>query len=297
MLSQKELASLQNIISDDSKSFEDLKALLNSTFDKSIHFKIILTLNILIRDNQLNLSQEISSFFILYCLSNIEKNFTYFTSLAIDILKETKIRIKRIFLYELLNNTMQNHQMKIKDYIRNLEKNENFKNIEENINLNIQEMIKKWDNNKKKSDIYMTPIVYIENNNKNINNYILQLNSEKSLFNLYKSNYMSYYPFTYNESSNNLFKAEPIWLFPMFKHNFIWENNTYDKISYLLNQILSNNPLTKEESKYIISSITKNPNIIKNINFTPNQMMNLIEKDEALSFEILVIICKISLNE
>ena len=51
------------------------------------------------------------------------------------------------------------------------------------------------------------------------------------------------------------------------------------------------------ESKYIISSITKNPNIIKNINFTPNQMMNLIEKDEALSFEILVIICKISLNE
>ena len=296
MLSQNELASLQNLISDDSKSFEDLKALLNSTFDKSIHFKIILTLNILIRDNQLNLSQEISSFFILYCLSNIEKNFSYFTSLAIDILKETKIKIKRIFLYELLNNTMQNHQMKIKDYIRNLEKNENLKNIEENINLNIQEMIKKLDN-KKKSDIYMTPIVYIENNNKNINNYILQLNSEKSLFNLYKSNYMSYYPFTYNESSNNLFKAEPIWLFPMFKHNFIWENNTYDKISYLLNQILSNNPLTKEENKYIISSITKNPNIIKNINFTPNQMMNLIEKDEALSFEILVIICKISLNE
>ena len=296
MLSQNELTSLQNIINDESKSFEDLKASFNSTFNKSTHFKIILTLNILIKDNQLNLSQEISSFYILYCLSDIENNFSYFYSLAIDILKETKIKIIKVFLYELLNNTIQNHQMKIKDYIKFWEKNENYKNVEERINYGIQEIIKNKQNIKEKK-IYISPIIYTDNKNKNINDYIFQINSEKSLFNLVESNYMSYYPCTYNELSNNLFKNEPFWLFPMLKHNFIWENNTYDKVSFLLNQILSNNSITKEDNKFIISSITKNPNIIKNINFTPNQMMNLIEKNESLSFEILVIICKVSLNE
>ena len=83
----------------------------------------------------------------------------------------------------------------------------------------------------------------------------------------------------------------------MLKHNFIWENNTFDKISFLLNQVLSNTPLTNEDNKFIITTVSKNPNIIKNINFTPEQMMSLIEKDEALSFEILIAICRVSLNE
>ena len=296
MLSQNELTSLQNIINDESKSFEDLKASLNSIFNKSTHFKIILTLNVLIRDNQLNLYQEISSFFILYCLSDIEKNFSFLYSLAVDILKETKLKIIKVFLYELLNNKIQNLQMKIKDYIKFWEKNENYKNVEEKINYEIQEIIKNKQNIIEKN-IYITPIVYIDIKNKDINNYIFQINSEKSLFNLYESNYMSYYPCVCNELSNNLFKNEPFWLFPMFKHNFIWENNTFDKITFLLNQILSNNSITKDDIKFIISSITKNPNLIKNINFTPEQMMNLIEKNESLSFEILVNICKVSLNE
>ena len=95
----------------------------------------------------------------------------------------------------------------------------------------------------------------------------------------------------------NFFKNEPCWIFPMLNHNYIWENNTYDKISFLLNQILSDTPLTKEDNKYIITTVNKNPNIIKNINFSPDQMMRLIEKDESLSFEILVVVCKVSLNE
>jgi len=60
---------------------------------------------------------------------------------------------------------------------------------------------------------------------------------------------------------------------------------------------LDDNSITNEEINYIISSINKRPNIIKNINLTPEQMMQLIEKDESLSSEILLIICKISLNE
>jgi len=105
---------------------------------------------------------------------------------------------------------------------------------------------------------------------------------------------MSYYPLN---SNRLLLNNELNWILPMLQHNFIWENSTYEKVKLLLNQLLNNTPLTKDEMKYIISAIKKNPNIIKQINFSPNQMMQLIEKDESLSFEILSIICKISLNE
>ncbi len=105
---------------------------------------------------------------------------------------------------------------------------------------------------------------------------------------------MSYYPIKDNEL---LFKNELKWILPTLKHNFIWENNSYEKVYYLLNQILNDSPVTKDETKYIISSLNKNQNIIKCINFGPNKMMSLIEKDESLSFEILSIVCKISLNE
>ena len=55
--------------------------------------------------------------------------------------------------------------------------------------------------------------------------------------------------------------------------------------------------VTSEEINYIISTIKKKPNTIKNINFTPKLMMELIEKDESLSFEILSVVCKMYLNE
>lgn len=288
MLSSSELTSLQNLITDEEKSFEDLKESFNSHFDKSIYFKIILTLNILIRDHQLNLSQEISSFFILYYLAYLEKDFSSFSSLAIDTLKETKIKLKKIFLLELLKNKIKNHKMKIKEYMEYLVKKDD---LEENINLEI-EKIKSGKEDTIKKDLYIKAMIYSENKNKS---NLFQVTSEEFSFKYFESNYMSYYPFKTNK--NFLFKNEPEWIIPMLNHNFIWENNTYDKINFLLKQILSNNSLTKEENKYIISSISKNPNIIKNIKFSPDEMMQLIEKDEYLSSEILSIICKVFVNE
>ena len=104
---------------------------------------------------------------------------------------------------------------------------------------------------------------------------------------------MSYYPF----KSREIYKNEIKWILPRLKHNFIWENNCNDKIRFLLNQILEDCPVTNEEISYIITTIKKKPNTIKDINFTPKLMMELIEKDESLSFEILSVVCKISLNE
>ena len=296
MLSQSELTSLQKIINDDTKSFEDLKTFSNSFFSKSIHYKVGITLGMLIRDHQLSLSQEISSFYILYCLSENEreKGFNTLNSLIIDILKETKINTKKIFLFELLKNKITNNKIKIKDYIKYTEQLKNNKKLEDDINL---EIIKLSNNKEKilKKDLYLNPMIHEKKiTDKKINdiNNNVQLTSEEPLFYFFKSNYMSYY-----DSSTNLFRNEPFWIFPMLKHNFIWENNTYDKISFLLNQLLSNTPLSNEDCKYIITTVSKNPNIIKNINFTPDQMMILIEKNESLSFEILVVICRVCLNE
>ena len=296
MLSQSELTSLQKIINDDTKSFEDLKTFSNSFFSKSIHYKVGITLGMLIRDHQLSLSQEISSFYILYCLSENEreKGFNTLNSLIIDILKETKINTKKIFLFELLKNKITNNKIKIKDYIKYTEQLKNNKKLEDDINL---EIIKLSNNKEKilKKDLYLNPMIHEKKiTDKKINdiNNNVQLTSEEPLFYFFKSNYMSYY-----DSSTNLFRNEPFWIFPMLKHNFIWENNTYDKISFLLNQLISNTPLSNEDCKYIITTVSKNPNIIKNINFTPDQMMILIEKNESLSFEILVVICRVCLNE
>ena len=119
MLSTSELASLQNLLNDDNKTFEDLNRNINSTFDKSIHFKIYLTLNILIKENKLNISQEIAAFYILYCISNKEKDSSSFSSLAFEMLNETKINSKKIFLIDFIKNNIT------KDKIEN-EKINNF---------------------------------------------------------------------------------------------------------------------------------------------------------------------------
>ena len=91
-----------------------------------------------------------------------------------------------------------------------------------------------------------------------------KLTSQEKFFDILEPNYMSYYS---SRSNEILFNNELKWILPMMKHNFIWENATFEKVNFLLNKILNNTPLTKDENKYIISSISKNPNLIKQINF------------------------------
>ena len=295
MLSTSELESLQNLISDENKTFEDLRNKFDSIFDKSLHFKVYLVLSILIKEHQLNLFQELSGLYILYSISEQEKDYSSFSSFVIEVLKETKINSKKLFLIDLLNNKITDYKLKIKEYLQIKKESADNKNIEEEINkieLNIK--------NKKSlnivNEITINPLVSekkILDNEKGNNNEINFYPGKESL-NMFLPNYMSYYPIKDNEL---LFKNELKWILPTLKHNFIWENNSYEKVYYLLNQILNDSPVTKDETKYIISSLNKNQNIIKCINFGPNKMMSLIEKDESLSFEILSIVCKISLNE
>ena len=292
MLSPMELTSLQNLINEETKTFEDLKNKFNQLFDKSNHFKVYLALSILIRDKQLNLSQEIAAFYILYCIWSLEKDSFPFASLAMESLKEVKVKSEKKLLIDFLENNFKNNQMKIKEFIEINEKNEN---------INLNEDIKFTEGNGKNmemkkylNDIKICPFISGKkiNDKKNIDNNNINAIFGKERFHYVTPNYMSYYPF-----NDTLFKQELNWVMPMLKHQFLWENSSYEKVSFLLNQLINDTPLTKDEEKYILSSIAKNPNMIKSINFDPCQMMLLIEKDESLAFEIMAIICKISLNE
>ena len=295
MLSVNDLSNVQNLIDDETITFDELITKFTSNFDNSKYFKICMTLEILIKDHQLNLFQEIVAFYILYYLNKEEKGYSNFTSLVLKILKETKNKEKKIILLNLMEDKITNTQIKIIDYIKMIENIKIDKNIDKEINNIINEGYTHENNNK---DLYLiNPTVSEKKLSDNIlikQNDIQKYSSDKNNLKYIEPNYMLYYPIN---STQFIFKDELIFILPYLKHNFIWENNCFDKIRYLINQILDNGSITNDEIDYIISSIKKKPNIIKNINLTPQQMMELIEKDESLSFEILAIICKTSLNE
>ena len=295
MLSSNDLLNIQNLINNEAITFDEVISKITSTFDTSKYFKICMTLEILIKDHQLNLFQEIVAFYILYYLNKEEKGYTTFSSLVLKILKETRNKEKKIILINLMENKMNNLQIKINDYIKMIENYKIDENIDKEINNIINEGYTHENNNK--DNYLINPIVPekgLKDNKISLTNNIKKFASDENNLKYLESNYMSYYPLHLKEI---IFKNELIWIIPGLKHNFIWENNCFEKIRYLINQILDDNSITNEEINYIISSINKRPNIIKNINLTPEQMMQLIEKDESLSSEILLIICKISLNE
>ena len=295
MLSSNDLLNIQNLINNEAITFDEVISKITSTFDTSKYFKICMTLEILIKDHQLNLFQEIVAFYILYYLNKEEKGYTTFSSLVLKILKETRNKEKKIILINLMENKMNNLQIKINDYIKMIENYKIDENIDKEINNIINEGYTHENNNK--DNYLINPIVPekgLKDNKISLTNNIKKFASDENNLKYIESNYMSYYPLHLKEI---IFKNELIWIIPGLKHNFIWENNCFEKIRYLINQILDDNSITNEEINYIISSINKRPNIIKNINLTPEQLMQLIEKDESLSSEILLIICKTSLNE
>ena len=295
MLSTKELSNIQSLISDENIKFDELITKFIASFDNSSYFKICMTLETLIIDHQLNFFQEIAAFYILYYLNKEEKAYSTFSSLILKILKESKMREKKMMLIDLIKDKLNNIDLKIVDYIKSIENDKFHASIDKEINNIINEGYTHEANNK---NIYLINPIISEKNKidntsikpKDISSFVLDKNNFKYI----EPNYMLYYPY---HSKELIFNYELAWIIPGLKHNFIWENNCSDKIKYLIKQILDNGVISDEEINYVISSLKKNPNITKKINLTPKQMMDLIEKDESLSFEILSIICKTSLNE
>ena len=123
MLSSNELSIIQNLISDESLTFEELISKFTSIYDSSKYFIISMTLEILIIDHQLTLFQEITAFYILYYLSKEKKGYSNFSSLVNNILNETKEKVIKIILTNFLNNNLNDLHIKIVDYIKKIAEN------------------------------------------------------------------------------------------------------------------------------------------------------------------------------
>ena len=93
MLSPSELTSLYNLISDETKILNDISNSFQKIYPKSEQFKIGVTLWFLIKDNLLNLSQRLSSFYILYDMYKNEKLQSIpFIPIVLQTLNESKIK-------------------------------------------------------------------------------------------------------------------------------------------------------------------------------------------------------------
>ena len=103
MLTQGELATLHQIVSDDSKTFESIADLFQKSFEKFEQFKVGLSLWIMIKQNLLSLSQRLASFYIIYDMYKQEDSKTTpFIPLFLECLEKSKINVEKKLLKDLI---------------------------------------------------------------------------------------------------------------------------------------------------------------------------------------------------
>jgi hypothetical protein len=292
MLSHNELSTLYTIISDDSKTFEIIAQNFQKFYGKLEQFKVGITLWFLLKENLLNLIQRLSSFYLLYDIYKQEQvNTTPFIPLLLDSLENSKINCEKKLLIDLLDFNFQN-KISIKEFI------ETYSNDE----IKVPDMQSYWKNHNttkekitKEINDWIRPVIY--DNNGNINNLskspenmplfdITSLSNEEINFNYFEPNFLTYYP----NSNYPFYEDEPMWILPTLKYDFIWDftmSPVQENLNNLINRPLKNKSLTDEQISYILETIGENPNILKEINFTPDSIMKLIEKNDDLATQIL----------
>ena len=288
MLSPSELTTLYNIISDDTKSFEIISNTFQKTYSKSEQFKVGVTLWFLIKDNLLNLSQRLSSFYILYDMYKNEKLQSIpFIPIVLQTLNESKNKIEQQFLIDFIQNKIEYSKTPINIYIEDNEKNQN---------IIIPDLEEYWNNYKNQTEKinksindWMRPIIYDNKENKsNNNNFNLnQLTPVEVSMKYFEPNYMSYYPNT----NYTFYDDEPLWIIPTLKHDFIYDFNLTkekDSISSILFKPFNNKQINNSENDYIMKILESNPNILNDIHFTSDKFMQLIEKNDTFAINIFL---------
>lgn len=131
--------------------------------------------------------------------------------------------------------------------------------------------------------------------NKNIENLPVfnfsQLTPEETSFNYFEPNYLTIYP----NSTYPFYEDEPMWIMPTLKYDFLWDftmSPEQDAVASILNKPLNNKVITEEQMKYVLDILAENPNILAEIQFTPDNLMHLIEKNPNFAAEILLKISK-----
>ena len=305
MLSQNELSILNQIISDDSKTFENIADAFQKNFTKLDQFKVGLSLWIMIKENLLNLSQRLASFYIIYDMYRQEEcKTTPFIPLLLESFEKSTINVEKKLLKDLIEINSPSPKVTIREYI------ENGKNLE-NIEISETDMDQYWrfhDSIKDKciqdNNDWISPVLYDNSENENSNNNnndvtqneksqetmpvfdISKMSPEELNFDSFEPNFLTYYP----NSNQQFYNEEPMWILPTLKYDFIWDFTMapiQDTLSNLLNKPLKNKSLNEEQFNFIIETIEENPNILKEIGFKPDNLFDLIEKNELLATEIL----------
>ena len=230
MISQKELAKLYSYLSNENQTFEQIIKSFNEEFNIESRNKAINSIIILLKDNMLNLSQRIISYFILYNIpqkENTEAN--PFLFIILEQLKNSNDEREQDFLIDFLYKKINYLKMTIKQYLSQSKRE---------MRINLTQMKLQWDKYYKeilaknninvKSNDKIRAIIYdrgrIDINNQNVNNitnyngipYVNILN--QSNLNYFNIDYMCFRPI-----NNNFVSSEPVILIPNLQHNFIWE--------------------------------------------------------------------------
>ena len=242
MLSSDELSILYKIISDDSKTFENIAQTFSESYTNTDYIKIAISLCILIKDNLLNASQRIISFYLLFVMKKNEKlEISPFLPFIIETIQTTKNKMEQNFLLDFLYNQINYLNTTVQKYMQ-----DNTKIVKINI-AHLQSLydgykseLNKCGNSNKKND-FIRHILYDRKKSdiKNIDNHRNEdiansISIENELaYKYFEPNYMSFYPLNYtvNNSTGNgkkFFDMEPIWVVPSLKHNFIWENGNIE---------------------------------------------------------------------
>ena len=318
MLTQSELTSLHQIVSDDSKTFESIAQLFQNSFEKFDQFKVGLSLWIMIKQNLLNLSQRLASFYIIYDMYKQEDSKTTpFIPLFLECLEKSTINIEKKMLKDLIEFNPFSAKITVHDFIENGKSMENIQ-IPEN---DLKQYWRMHESHKDKciqeNSDFISPVLYdnsdleaeqnfgnkdiitndVTQNVQNPENMpvfdISKMSPEELNFDSIEPNFLTYYP----NSNNQFYDEEPMWILPTLKYDFIWDFTMapiQDTLSNLFNKPLKNKILNEEQFNFIIETIEENPNILKEIGFKPDNLFELIEKNENLASEIL---CKIANHE
>ena len=230
MLSPNELSKLYEIISDENQTFESISRSYEESFKNIDRLRIALSLYILIKDNLLNVTQRLISFYIIYLMkTKFNLDIGPFLPLIIETIQTTKCKTEQNFLFDLLNNQIDYINSTVKNFLKDNTKNSyNKSNIILLNNLYMQYSNDKITDNKMNDyirhflyDRKKTDLRNIENHyNINLKN---DINTEEEMsLNYFQPNYMTFYPRINNEK---FIEKEPIWIMPHLKHNFNWEKN------------------------------------------------------------------------
>ena len=219
---------------------------------------------------------------------------TPFIPILLESLENSKINAERKLLSDLLDLNFTYSKMTIKDFMENNQNNEEIKLPD------IEQLWKNYNTTKEKIskeiNDWIRPVIY--DNNNGMNNIekspenlplfdLKQLSPEEISYNYFEPNFLTYYP----NSNYPFYEDEPMWILPTLKYDFIWDftmSPLQETLNNLINRPLKNKSLSEEQINYILETIGENPNILKEINYKPECLMNLIEKNDDLATQILL---------